>query len=182
MKSSGLIYSIVVLLLLAGLFSGRSTIKNMSKSESQVNQAYFNIEKKYFNQHIFLNDLLDEINEECTAINDSLIKDLLPDIHEPKGISDYDFDQFRAAREKQVNIDLLVNNLGQFLSANCQGLSSGIFIKVERLESEQKDILRDWEDYNSKVRMHNTYIKKFPRNFYSSFFKFRSKPYYKVEK
>lgn len=153
----------------------------MRRSERQVNQAYFKIEKKYFDQQILLNSLLDEINEECTVITDSLRKDLLPHISEPKGIRDYDFDQFRAAREKQENIEQLINNMGQFLSANCQGLSSEIFVKVERLEIGQKDIVRDWGDYNSKVRMHNTYIKKFPRNFYSNFFKFRSKPYYKVE-
>ena len=179
MKSSGLIYSIVILLLLLGLFSGRSTMKNMSKSENLVDLAYFNIEKKYFNQQILLNDLVSKISEDCRGNIDSLIKELLPGISEPKEISNFDFDQFRAAREKQKHIDFIVNNLGLFLSNNCSDLPSDVLLQVECLETEQKLLMRDWEDYNLKVRIHNTYIKKFPRNFYSSFFKFRSKPYYK---
>jgi hypothetical protein len=35
------------------------------------------------------------------------------------------------------------------------------------------------EEYNNRARIHNAYIKKFPRNFYSSFFHFQSKPYFK---
>ncbi len=178
MKSSGIIYSTIMLLLLAGLFSGRSTIKKMKSSENRVNKAYFNIEKKYFDQQLILNDLLNEISGKCNGNTDSLINYLLPNISEPKEVSDYDFEQFRAEREKQKQIDYLVNNLGLFLSNNCIDLASDVFRKVERLEAVQKLILRDWKDYNLKVRMHNTYIKKFPRNFYSSFFKFRSKPYY----
>ena len=92
MKSSGLIYSIVILLLLLGLFSGRSTIKNMSKSENLVDLAYFNIEKKYFNQQILLNDLVSKISEDCRGNIDSLIKELLPGISEPKEFCNFDFD------------------------------------------------------------------------------------------
>ena len=181
MKSSGLIYSTIILLLLAGFFSGRSTIIKMKRSETQVNQAYFNIEKKYFEQQVFLIDLLDEIHEECSGITEPLIKEFLPDLSEPKEMGDFSFDQFRDAREKQKQVDLFVNNLEQFLITNCMNLSPGVHEKIEKLEIGQKSILRDWGDYNSIAIVHNTYIKKFPRNFYSSFFKFQSKPYYKVE-
>ena len=181
MRSSGLIYSIVLLLLLAGFFSGRSTIRKMSLSENRVNYAYFNIEKKYFDQQVLLGGLLDEISGYCSGISDSLITTSLPAFSEPLGMNDYDFDQFRAAREKQEKIDHFVNNLEQFMLTNCMNLSPDVLRKVERLETGQKNILKDWGDYNSIAIVHNTYIKKFPRNFYSSFFKFQSKPYYKVE-
>ncbi len=104
-----------MLLLLAGLFSGRSTIKKMKSSENRVNKAYFNIEKKYFDQQLILNDLLNEISGKCNGNTDSLINYLLPNISEPKEVSDYDFEQFRAERKKQKQIDYLVNNLGLFL-------------------------------------------------------------------
>ena len=177
MHRDGFIYGLVLLLIFAGFISSKQTIKRMKESENEVNIKYYQIQRKYFEQKLFLQKLLDAVEKNCSELN-GLFPKSIPDLARPGVTADPDFEQFRAERKIQEELDQLINSTEKLVLSSCHDLPASTRAIIVEIKNEQTnlDSLRD--EYNALAMQHNAYIKRFPRNYYSSFYHFRSKPYY----
>jgi len=180
MRSDSFIYGLVLLLIIAVIFSSRQMVKKMNESENNVNVKYFQIQKKYFNQKRLLINLLAAVEKNCGELND-LLPENLPDIPEPNAPEDFNFEQFRAEIKTQEKLDHLIIRTERIIISGCPDLAASTREMLVHLKNEQELLYFMKNDYNKLARQHNAFIKRFPRNFYSNFYHFRSKPYYSSE-
>lgn len=177
MRSGVLIYSLVLLLIFAGFFSSRQTVKKMEESETEVNQQYFQIQIRYFEQKQLILELLSMAEKNCTELKDS-IPDKLPDITKPEIPVGLDFEEFRKERKTQAELDSFIHKVINEVFSICMDLPESAPEIVVKIKKEQVRLDSLKNRYNTRAIQHNAYIKKFPRNYYSSFYHFHSKPYY----
>lgn len=149
----------------------------MTKSENEVNIKYFQIQKNYFDQKLLLLKLLEAMEKNCAEMKDSLLENL-PTIAEPKVASGLDFEQFRTEKKNQEKLDDLISRYERLPVSACPDLPDSFREITLQIKNEQERLGFLKMEYNTMAREHNAYIKRFPRNYYSSFYHFHSKPYY----
>jgi hypothetical protein len=180
MRRDSFIYGLVLLLIFTGFISFKQTIKRMKESENEVCIKYFQIQKKYFEQKLLLQKFLDTMETNCDELN-VLFPESTPGLAGPKVPADPDFEQFRAERKIQEELDRLINSTEKIVLSSCHDLPASTRAIIAEIKNIQTNLDSLKDEYNTLAMQHNAYIKRFPRNYYSSFYHFRSKPYYSSE-
>lgn len=192
MKLSFRINVLATIVLLLALLSARSTLQNMRSSGNQTDMILLSLDdlnrqqEKIFTQ---LDREFDSLNAWNKLQKDSLvfIKSPLADGH--KSISYAMVSNYRSYQKMMETKNHYYYELIKLiepiykLQANRQGPgTSPDFIDTDILNQiwnyqEKANSIKN--EYNQSARHHNSYIKGFPRNFYSSLFQFQSKAYIK---
>lgn len=179
MKDSRILYVLVFVLITLAIFSIKSTLKNMTKSGQEVDHIFLEVCTTFTNMDSTLKSLNEIIGHQDLTFKDSF--QLIYISHPPKISEGYivDFVTFN----KYLKFH---NNLMENADTVLKYFKDHPTEKTDLLETLLIDLSFDKiqtgelrEEYNNRARIHNAYIKKFPRNFYSSFFHFQSKPYFK---
>ena len=188
MKKSflGLIGFFVVLFLIVviGVLSGVRTYNKMVASDEAVNGAWSQVENQYQRR-----------------------ADLIPNlVNTVKGYAEFEQETLTMvieARAKATSVNISAENLNEQTLANFQqaqdGLSSALsrlMVVVERypdlkanqnflalqdqLEGTENRIAVERRKFNEITRTYNTYIRRFPANFFANMFGFDQKPYFEA--
>lgn len=151
----------------------------MTKSGQEVDQIFLEICESFNNMDSTLKSLDEIIIHQDVMFNDSL---QLISTSGPPEISEGYIVDFVTFRKYLKFHSKLLENADTVLKY----FENHPAEKTELLETLLIDLTFDKiqtgalrEEYNNRARNHNAFIKKFPRNFYSSFFHFQSKPYFK---
>ncbi len=151
----------------------------MTKSGQEVDQIFLEVCAAFNNMDSTLKSL-DKINiEQDVMINDSL--QIISTPHPNKTSEGYILDFVTFNKYLKLHNTLLENAdrvLKYFKDHPTEKthLLETLLIDLSFDKIQTRELR---EEYNDRARNHNAYIKKFPRNFYSSFFHFQSKPYFK---
>ena len=151
----------------------------MTKSGQEVDQIFLEVCAAFNNMDSTLKSL-DKINiEQAVMINDSL--QIISTPHPNKTSEGYILDFVTFNKYLKLHNTLLENAdrvLKYFKDHPTEKthLLETLLIDLSFDKIQTRELR---EEYNDRARNHNAYIKKFPRNFYSSFFHFQSKPYFK---
>lgn len=188
MKKSflGLIGFFVVLFLIVviGVLSGVRTYNKMVASDEGVKGAWSQVENQYQRR-----------------------ADLIPNlVNTVKGYAEFEQETLTMvieARAKATSVNISAENLNEQTLANFQqaqdGLSSALsrlMVVVERypdlkanqnflalqdqLEGTENRIAVERRKFNEVTRTYNTYIRRFPANFFANMFGFDQKPYFEA--
>ena len=151
----------------------------MTKSGQEVDQLFLEVFAAFNNMDSTLKSLDEIIIEQDIIINDSL--QIISSLQQTKISEGYIVDFVTFNKYLKLH-NTLLENADRVLKY----FKDHPIEKTHLLETLLIDLSFDKiqtrelrEEYNDRARNHNAYIKKFPRNFYSSFFHFQSKPYFK---
>jgi len=178
MKDSRILYLLVIALSILGFMAVKSTIKKMQESGHEVDYIYLK-----------LNSSFEEINDILLVMEESLATDLpkffdslqlssLSKVPEVDSIEAVDFEVFNNNLLVQTVLLEKVDIVLSYFRNHSIENSNEINNYLESLLETKMQIETQTKEYNNRARLHNAFIKKFPRNFYSSFFHFQTKPYY----
>lgn len=178
MKESRILYVFVIILILIGFFSVKTTIKKMQESGQEVDLMFYQITAEYEKMNKVFSNMEKILADQFPLLLDSLQLHALPEISENLNSEKLDFEIFNKNRLFQNtlsrNFEIVLAHFGENHNDNPELIESCLDSLVDREQS----ILVIEKAYNNRAGNHNAFIKKFPRNFYSSFFHFQSKPYF----
>ena len=151
----------------------------MTKSGQEVDQLFLEVCAAFDNMDSTLKSLDEIIIEQDIIINDSL--QIIFSLQQTKISEGYIVDFVTFNKYLKLHNTLLENAdrvLKYFKDHPTEKthLLETLLIDLSFDKIQTRELR---EEYNDQARNHNSYIKKFPRNFYSSFFHFQSKPYFK---
>lgn len=175
-----------VIIVIAGILvlTGVSTYNRMVSYEESVTKAWSDVDNQYQRR-----------------------LDLIPNlVNTVKGYADFEKEtltQVIEARSKASSVNITADNLNEQSLAQFQqaqeGLSSALsrlLVVVERypelkanqnflelqaqLEGTENRIAVERRKFNEVTRNYNTYIRKFPANFFAGMFGFEQKPYFEA--
>jgi len=165
-KSGWFFITLFLLLILAAYISGRITLRNMRNEGKEADIIFCTIVDGYQS----LDTLLLQMIPENSRIHGAIprpIQMIWPELDCNQDISFHIFNEFHT---RMVEYDLYLDQL----------LVTGSYDPVlktftDTLRSEQAHLRELKTRYNMETLEYNTFIKQFPRNFYSSFFHFQAK-------
>ena len=190
MKLSFRIYLLAGILLVSALISARTTLKKMRDSAYQTDKILVSLDELNKNQEKAFLQVERDLKNHITWKN--LKTDSLNTIKSPlknnyKTISFATVSHYRSYQVRMETKNLYYYELIKSLKP-LDSLEKGrqepgtspdyqdkeVYVQI-CIYQEIADSLKN--KYNQSARQHNSYIKGFPRNFYSSFFNFQSKAY-----
>jgi len=183
MKLSLSVYLLASILLISALISARTTLQKMRNSADQTDKVLISLDEHNKNQEKIFTQV--ERKFENHIAWDKLQIDSINVIKSPlrnnyKTISFATVSQYRSYQMRMETKNRSYNELIKGLElldspeTNSYYQDKEIHIQICKYQ-EIVDSLKN--EYNKSARHHNSYIKGFPRNFYSSFFNFQSKAY-----
>jgi len=189
MKKSFLVligfFAVLVVIVGILVLTGVSAYNKMVSQEEAVSEAWSQVENVYQRR-----------------------ADLIPNlVNTVKGYADFEQEtltQVIEARSKATSVNISAENLNEQTLANFQqaqdGLSSALsrlLVVIERypdlkanqsfldlqsqLEGTENRITVERRKFNEVTRGYNTYIRRFPANFFANMFGFDQKPYFEAE-
>ena len=179
MKLSFRIYLLAGILLISALFSARTTIQKMRNSAAQTDKVLVSLDELNQSQEEIFTQV--ERKSENYNVWKKLQKDSLKAIKSPlkNNCSTISFATVGQYRSYQIRMEAknrfyyeLITSLEPDSNPDFQ--DKEMYVQICKYQ-EIADSLKN--NYNQSARHHNSYIKGFPRNFYSSFFNFQSKAY-----
>ncbi len=172
MKKRAFFYLAPVVLLLLAVVSARSTLGRMKKRDLSTNGTFFELAGQYEGVCRPLIQLEDSSGH-CQTIESLLIATELLDFWQSLDHSAIlIYDDFIKIRDGLQFIDPILIKI----QADCPTGSE----MAAHIAEQMQNIQKSKKHYNNQVRAFNTYIKQFPRNFYSSLFHFQAKDYFIV--
>ena len=179
MKLSLRIYLLASILFISALISARTTLKKMRNSADQTDKVLLSLDDINKNQEKIFTQVEKEFEDYVAwdkLQTDSLVTIKSPLKNNVKTISFATVDHYR---NYQMRIEAknryycqLINEFDPGSSLDYQ--DKEMYKQICKYQ-EIADSVKN--EYNQSARHHNSYIKGFPRNFYSSFFNFQSKAY-----
>ncbi|MEA1898349.1 MAG: hypothetical protein U9N53_11890 [Bacteroidota bacterium] len=179
MKLSFRIYLLAGILLISSLFSARKTLQKMRNSADQTDKVLVSLDEMNKNQEKIFTQF--ERKFENYIDWEKLQKDSLKALKSPlknnfktipfATVGQYSTYQIRMEAKNRFYYELLTG----FEPDSSPDFQNKEMHKQIYKYQELSDSLKN--EYNQSARHHNSYIKGFPRNFYSSFFHFQSKAY-----
>lgn len=178
MKDSHILYLLVIALSILGFIAAKSTIKKMQESGHEVDVIYLKLNSSFEKINDILFEMEDSLATYLPKLFDSLHLSSLSKIPEVDSIEAVDFEIFNNNLFVQIDLIEKVDIVLGYFRNHSKEKSKEINNYLESLLDIKMQIKTQTKEYNNRARLHNAFIKKFPRNFYSSFFHFQSKPYY----
>ncbi len=178
MKGSRILYLLVIALSILGFMAVKSTIKKMQESGHEVDKIYLKLNSSFEETNAILLEMEGSLATEFPKLFDSLQLNSLPELPEVDDIYMVDFEIFNNNLFVQIELLEKVDKVLSYFRVHSTKNSKEINNYLESLLDIKIQIETQTKDYNNRARLHNAFIKKFPRNFYSSFFHFQSKPSY----
>ena len=181
MKLSIRSYFLATIILIFAVFSARGTLQKMRSSERQTDLILISLNDMNNHQEKIFTHLeikFDSLNTELQKDSLAFIVSPLDDTHKPiRFATVINFRSYQMMMETRNHY--FYELISSFESLNKPG-TSPVPIDKEILDQilkyqEKADSIKN--EYNQSARHHNSYIKGFPRNFYSSLFHFQSKAY-----
>jgi LemA protein len=185
MKKTWIIIGVIILLVIFLYSSIKGTYNNMVTLDEKVTSQWAQVENVYQRRADLIPNLVATVKGYATHEKETL-----------EGVIE--------ARAKATSVSIDPSNLNaaslqQFQTAQ-DGLSSALarlMVVVERypdlkanqnflelqtqLERTENRIAVERRSFNNAAQTYNTYIRKFPKNIYASFFDFEKKVYFKAQ-
>ena len=178
MKESRILYVFVIILVFIGFLSVKTTIKKMQESGQEVDLMFYQITTEYEKTNKVLSNMEEILADQFPLLLDSLHIYAPPIIPKNTNSENLNFEIFNEnilfQNALSKNVEIILVYFGENHNDNPELIGS----YLDNLFDGEQSILVLKKAYNNHARNHNAFIKKFPRNFYSSFFGFQSKPYF----
>ncbi len=160
MKQSVLIYLLSLIILFTAIISGKRTISKMKESGQHVDRILLS---------------LDSLNRKQADIFLLLGNDIPH--HSPLNTRDtvISFSSLNIYKRYQAEMESINNTYLTDIDSLSAIFDSSVTNRLASYPARTDSII---QSYNMQARIHNSYIKGFPRNFYSSLFGFQAKAYF----
>ena len=178
-KESRILYFLLLLLLVIGFISVKTTLIKMRKLGQEADMYFLKVTEIFDKQRVTLINIERNLADYYPEIIDSL--EGIPDPPEIDYSALIDFTIFSENLHYQSALMNKINNTINLIEHFDLDTISNIKLQVDNIEKGTQEIFSKKENYNYLAHQHNTYIKKFPRNFYSVFFHFQAKAYFRNE-
>jgi hypothetical protein len=151
-------------LILMGFISARVTLKQMRERGREADAIFYDIVDAY--------QSIDRLcRQSAVAGSDAPPAPMVAppsEWPEPERNTEVSFHTFNSFASRMVAYDRYLDRLAGDWSAH-----PGTYALKDTLQSKRSHLLQLQKRYNEQVREYNTFIKQFPRNFFSSFFNFQ---------
>ena len=141
MKESRILYVFVIILVLIGFFSVKTTIKKMQESGQEVDLMFYQLTAEYEKMNKELSNMEEILADQFPLLLDSLQLHALPEIPENKNSENLDFEIFNKNRLFQnalsKNVEIVLAYFGENRNENMELTES----HTDRLIASKQSIL-----------------------------------------